>query len=90
MRGVPIEDIIDIDEAGFFLEHSNRNFGKTVLCQRCGQNGVFGKGEKVNLLLAICGDNVRRMRWHEQWMDGGTTIERFFGIIDAIMNDILN
>jgi hypothetical protein len=23
MRGVPIADIIDIDEAGFFLEHSD-------------------------------------------------------------------
>jgi hypothetical protein len=70
-----------------FLGHSNRNFGKTFLCQCCSQNGVYRRGEKVNLLLAICGDNVGRMHWHEQWMDGGTTIERFFGFIDAIMND---
>ncbi len=70
------------------MEHSNINFGKTVSCQRCSQNGVYGRGEKVNLLLAICGDNVGRMRWHKQWMGGGTTIKRFFGFIDAIMNDI--
>jgi hypothetical protein len=30
MRGVSIADIINIDEAGFFLEHSNQKFGKTI------------------------------------------------------------
>ena len=35
MRGVPIADIIDIDEAGFFLEHSDRKFGKTISSLRC-------------------------------------------------------
>ena len=88
MRGVPISDIIDIDEAGFFLEHSDRRFGKTVSCLRCCQNGVYGKGEKINLLLAICGDDVGRMRWHEQWMDGGTTIERFYDFIDHLLDDL--
>ena len=75
MVGVDISDIIDIDEAGFKLEHSNRSFGKTVSALRCTQNGVYGRGEKLNLLLAICGDDIDNMRWHETWMDGGTTIE---------------
>ncbi len=61
MRGVPIADIINIDEAGFFLEHSDQKFGKTISTMRCSQNGVYGHGEKVNLLLAICGDNDGRM-----------------------------
>ena len=78
MRGVPIADIIDIDEAGFFLEHSDQRHGKTPSCLCCSQNGVYGRGEKVNLLLAICGNDVGRMRWHKQWMHGGTAIERFF------------
>ncbi len=55
---------------------------------RCTQNGVYGHGEKVNLLLAICGNNVGRMHWHEQWMEGGTTIERFYGFIDRILDDL--
>jgi hypothetical protein len=88
MRGVPIADIVDIDEAGFFLEHSDQKFGKTILFMRCCQNGVYGHGEKVNLLLAICGDNVGRMRWHEQWMEGGTTIARFYGFIDHILDNL--
>jgi len=37
MVGVAVADIIDIDKAGFFLESSNRNFGKTVSCLRCSQ-----------------------------------------------------
>jgi len=81
MVGVAVADIIDIDEAGYFLESSNRNYGKTVSCLRCSQNGVYGRGEKVNLLLAISGDDVNRMPWHEQWMEGGTTIERFHTFI---------
>ena len=34
MSGVPIADIIDIDEAGFFLEHSDRRHGKKPSCLR--------------------------------------------------------
>ena len=87
-RGVPISNIIEIDEAVFLLEHSDRRFGKTVLCLRCSQNGVYGKWEKINLLLAICGDDVGRMRWHKQWMDGGTTIERFYNFINHLLDDL--
>jgi len=69
MGSVPIADIIGIDEAGFFLEHLDRKFGKTISSLRCSQNGVYEHGEKVNLFLVICGDNVGRMRWHEQLME---------------------
>ena len=58
MRGVPIADIIDIDEAVFFLENSDQKFGKKISSMGCSQNGVYGHGEKVNLPLAICEDNV--------------------------------
>jgi hypothetical protein len=65
MRGIDIVDIIDIDQAGFFSNDLDQRFGKTVLCQHCSQKGIYGKGEKVNLLLAICGDDVGRMRSSE-------------------------
>ena len=74
MAGVPIEDIIDTDEAGFKLEHTNRRFGKTVTALRCSDEGVHNNGKKLNVLLAISGDPVHRMRWHETWLEGGTTI----------------
>jgi hypothetical protein len=88
MRGVPIANIIDMDEAGFFLEHSDQKFRKTVLSMRCSRNGMYGHGEKVNLLLAICSDNVGRMHWHEQLMEGRTTIERFYKFFDHMLDDL--
>jgi hypothetical protein len=88
MVGVATEDIIDIDEAGFKLEHQNRRYGKTVAALRCDQPGVYGRGKKLNLLLAISGDNVNVMRWTEVWMDGGTTIERFYDFIRRILDDL--
>ena len=47
MIGVPIADIIDIDEAVFFLEHLDQRHGKTPSCLRCSQNGVYGRGAVV-------------------------------------------
>ncbi len=88
MRGVPIADIINIDEAGFVLEQSDQKFAMIISSMRCSQNGVYGQGEKLNLLLAICGDNVCRMHWHKQWMEGGTTIERFYSFIYHILDDL--
>jgi hypothetical protein len=88
MVGVAVADIIDIDEAEFFLKSSNQNFVKTVSCLRCSQNGVYGRVEKVNLLLAISGDDATPMRWREQWMEGGTTIERFHTFIERILDDL--
>ena len=61
---------------------------KAVSCLRCSQNGVYGRGEKVNLLLAISGDDVTPMRWSEMWMDGGTTIMRFHTFIERILDDL--
>jgi hypothetical protein len=90
MRGVRIVDIIGIVEAGFFLEHLlDRKFGKTILSMCCSQNGVYGHGEKVNLHLAICGNNAGQMRWHEQWMEGGMTMERFNGFTDHIVDNCI-
>ena len=88
MAGVNTADIIDIDEAGFKLEHQNRKHGKTVSALRCDQPGVYGRGKKLNLLLAISADDVNRMRWHETWMDGGTTITKFDDFIGMIIDDL--
>ena len=88
MAGVQTRDIIDLDEAGFKLEHQNRSFGKTVSALRCTQEGAYGRGKKLNLLLAISGDDVGAMRWHEVWMNGGTTIVRFYDFTRRILDDL--
>ena len=88
MRGVPVEDIIDIDEAAFKLEHQNRKRGKTVAALRCDQRGAYGSGKKLNLLLAISGDPVYAMRWKDIWMGGGTTIIKFADFMRMILDDL--
>lgn len=88
VAGIDTADMIDIDEAGFKLEHSNRKHGKTVSALRCTGEGVYGgrENQKLNLLLAICGDDVLRYRWHEIWMNGGTTITRFYDFLVRIIS----
>ena len=88
VAGVPRQNMIDIDEAGFKLEHSNRKFGKTPTALRCSQEGAYGRDEKLNLLLAISGDENDPMRWHDVWMNGGTTIAKFADFIQLILDDL--
>jgi hypothetical protein len=64
MRGVPISNIIDIDEVGFFLEHSDRRFGKTVSCLRCclvstekGRRSIYFLQYVVMMLAECVGTN---------------------------------
>ena len=80
--------MIDIDEAGFKLEHQTRKFGKTVTALRCDQAGVYGIGSKTNLLLAIAGDPVLAMRRWEIWRKGGTTLDRFANFMQVVLDDL--
>ena len=88
VHGVPTWDMIDVDEAGFKLDHQNRKFGKTVSPLRCDQAGVYGIGLKTNILLAIAGDPVLAMRWWEMWRKGGTTLDRFANFVQVVLDDL--
>ena len=72
---IQTDDIIDSNEAGFFLESSNRGFGKTIRGDRCDEEGAYDKcSEKMTVLCGICGDRHNPMRWIETWTGEGTTI----------------
>ena len=43
---------------------------------------------KINLLLAISGDDNNRWRWREMWTGEGTTGTRMITFIQRIINDI--
>lgn len=88
MAGVKIENIIDLDEAGFKVEQTTSRYGYAARQWRCTDTGVYGHGKRVNLLLAICGDPNLAMRWCDCWTDGGTTLERFIEFIDMILDDL--
>ena len=88
VAGVETRDMIDLDEAGYKLEHQNRSFGKCVTALRVDQRGVYMRGRKLTVLLAISGDPVLAMRWWRCWTDGGTTLERFQDFMELILGDL--
>ncbi len=74
IANTPIQDIVDLDEAGIKLEHSNRKQGKTPTIMRCDDDGVYNREQKTNILLAICGDENYNQSWHEMWEGEGITL----------------
>ncbi len=80
----PIQDVVDLDEAGIKLEHSNRKQGKTPTIMRCDNDGVYNREQKTNLLLAICGDENYNQSWHEMWEGEGTTLFRLYSFLERI------
>ncbi len=68
-----IAAMIDIDEAGIKLEHSNQKRGKTQTILCCNDDRVYNRDQKTNLLLAISGDENYNNNWYELWEGEGTT-----------------
>jgi hypothetical protein len=82
------QDIIDLDECGVEVMSSDRSWGKAYVGKRVRQPGAYGRDTKINLLLAISGDDVDRYRWSEHWTGEGTTGVRMINFIRRIINDI--
>ena len=86
--------IIDLDECGVFMEtHANRQHGKSFIGLRVREEGAYGKSEKWNVLLAVCGENESAngqaaRRWADVWLDGGTTVDKMLDFIQVILQDI--
>jgi len=86
---ISAEDMIDSDKAVFFLEMTNRDYGKTVRGCRCDEQGVYNKGsEKVNVLIGISGDPNNPMRWIDQWTGEGTTLVIYYRFICRVCDDL--
>jgi len=92
IANIPRSRIIDLDEAALFLESSCRSRGKAHLVRRCREVGPYGHSEKLNILVAICGETGipghPSRRWNDTWNHGGTTITRFLAFINRILHDI--
>ena len=85
--------IIDLDECGIFKEnHADRKHGKSCSGLRVREEGLYGKGEKWNLLLAISGEDPNNendaRRWLDVWLSGGTTVNRMLTVVRRILDDI--
>jgi hypothetical protein len=63
--GISRHDLIDIDEAGLWLEKKNPTFGKALSSVRVRAPGVYGHGEKWTLILAINCAGFRYIRFEK-------------------------
>ena len=82
------QDMIDCDEAGIYLESSNRTQGKSHKTVRVIARGPYSKTQKWNLMMGICGEegdpqNPSR-RWRTMWLRGGTTIVRVLEFVNVV------
>ena len=90
---IPRSQIIDLDKCGIFMETTtNRTYGKIYVGCQVNEVGPYSKDDKWNILLAVCGeDAVGHLDAHrcaDVWLDGGTTINRFMGFIELILESI--
>ena len=81
-------DMIDLDEGGIELSDAERNFGKAYIGKRVKQSGLYSKSAKLNLLLAICGDDDLPLRWRDIWTGEGTTGERMISFVKRILKQL--
>jgi hypothetical protein len=92
IANIPKERQIDFDEAALFVELANRSRGKASLIRRVRDIGPYGHSEKLNILVAICGETPligqRGRRWIEMWRDGGTTVIKYLRFVEMVLDDI--
>ena len=71
-----MQDMINLDKAGFKIENTNPRFGKTVLWMHCYLEGEYNWEKKVNCMMAICANLHYNMEWHNIWPqeEGGTDL----------------
>jgi hypothetical protein len=86
VRDILAEDMIDFDEAAFFLETANRSRGKAYINCRVREHGPYGHSERWNMMLAISGGRDG-LRWSRFRRDNCNllTLSEF---IESILDDI--
>jgi hypothetical protein len=82
-----VEDLVDLDECGLFVETAGKTIGKAFVGKRVRQEGNYQKSEKWTLLLAVAGSAAAE-RWFLMWNDGGTTGDKMIELFTMILNDI--
>jgi hypothetical protein len=86
---VATDEMIDIDEAKFKLESSDRSFGKVAREFRANIRGKYKKGVPgTNLIMAISGDGTNPYSFHRQYTEGGTDLARFYTFMRDLIADL--
>ena len=88
--GVQTHDILDIDEADFMVESSNRKIGKVMREFRRDESGPFNRNTKLNLLLCVGADedDCDCVTFHDTWVGEGTTLWKFYSFMQHLITYI--
>ena len=63
--GVPIADLIDVDEMGINLQATNRPVGKSLRGSRVEDEGAYGHDVKYTLIMAIGANNFKHISFRQ-------------------------
>ena len=85
MIGTPRAFLIDIDEAGIWLEKCNRKRGKAFTGVRVREPGPYGHGDKWTLILGI---DCSGMKWFRFEKVAGTSVETFDSFVNTIVQQL--
>jgi len=80
--------MIDIDEAGISTTTADRNHGKAVSGERVNEEGNYGHGEKITLLMGVRGEAGPNDRIFEVEKRPGTDVVIFYNFIESIIDAI--
>ena len=85
MANIRRQDIIDLDEAGIFTETADRKYGKCEIGRRVKQAGPYSKSAKINILMAVSGDEDGR-RWWYTWEVESEVLLLLFHILSMLVS----
>ena len=78
------EDMIDLDEAGIFLETCNRKHGKGYIGCRIREEGPYNHSEKYTITMAIAGSQQGE-RYYDLERKAGTTTAAFLTFVQNVI-----
>ena len=85
---VAAADMIDVDEAGVYLETADRRYGKAQQNIRVRQPGNYGHSTKWTLIMAIAGRRGNNDRYAEFTKKAGTDVVTFANFIQAVIHRV--
>jgi hypothetical protein len=82
-------DMIDLDEARFKLESTDRSYAKVAREFRANVRSKYKKRDPgTNLIMAILGDGNNVYSFHRMYSRGGTDLYRFYCFMRDLIQDL--
>ena len=82
-----IDDFIDLDEAGIFIENCSRGSEKCLIGSRCREAGPYGDSRKTTFITSVASGPCCS-RWRKLSLRPGTDLQFFIDFVQEILDDI--